>query len=105
MKVLLKLKNINPEDLHDEACECKICRNLCRIMDIKVEYVDAGSKTLSLIYENPTALALAMDELRRIGHPVRFIVKTSKGKLYRRIKEGDWASQKLLREKNNYESA
>ncbi|PIE77959.1 MAG: hypothetical protein CSA15_10295 [Candidatus Delongbacteria bacterium] len=104
MKVLLKLKNVKTTDLHDDVHECKICRNLCRIMNVKVDYVDVKNKSLSLIYETPTALALAMDELKRIGHPVKLIVKKSRGKLYRRINESGMPSQKFFPENRNIQN-
>lgn len=102
MKVLMKLKNLQQSHIHGEACRCKICRNLHRIMDIKVIKIDPEKQTISFIYENPKALPMVIDELRRIGCPVKYIIKMTKGKLYRRIAEHQ-AAQPPLIDSDNYQ--
>lgn len=69
-------------------------------MDVKVTDVDADNNTISLIYENPKTMTIVLDELRRIGHPVKDVIKTAKGKLYRRVQEHNYTLKKLLEEAN-----
>lgn len=85
MKVSMQLNNLNDNDLNSNSCKGRICRNLSRIMDIKVVDVNVKERMISLIYENPKVLPKVKDELRRIGYPVKQIIKTTKGKLYNRI--------------------
>ena len=85
MKVSMQLNNLNDNDLTIDSCKGRICRNLSRIMDIKVVEVNVKERMISFIYENPKALNLVTDELRRIGYPVKKIIKITKAKLYNRI--------------------
>lgn len=86
MQVLMKINNLKANDLNTDWYKCKICRNLARIMDVKVVEVNIDKKTISFIYENPKAFVMVIDELRRIGYPVKDIIKANKAKLYKRIK-------------------
>lgn len=47
-----------------------IVRNLSRIMDIKILDICLESKTLSIVYETPMALAKVKMELKRINAPI-----------------------------------
>ena len=80
----MQVNNLSDNDINTDWYKCKICKNLSRIMDIKIIEVNVENKTVSFIYENPKAYTLVMDELRRIGYPVKEIIKTRKAKLYKR---------------------
>ena len=85
MKILMQLKNLKHDDIHEEECKCKICRNLSRIMDIKIIDVDAKNQTISFIYENPKTVSKVIDELRRIGYPIKYVIKSTRAKLFERL--------------------
>ncbi len=85
MKVLIQLENLTHGTIHEDECKFKIRRNLNRIMDIKIIDVDAKMKTLSFIYENPKTVSKVIDELRRIGYPIRYVIKSTKAKLFKRL--------------------
>lgn len=85
MKVLIKFDQLKNDNLYDTNCEWKICRNLSRIMDVKVVNVNENKHTLSIIYENPKTVSKVIDELRRIGCPIKYTIKTSKAELFRRL--------------------
>ena len=86
MKVLMHLYNMKRADINKDWYKCKICKNLARIMDVKVVNVNFEKRTISIIYDNPKALISVMDELRRIGYPVKDIIKSSKASLTKRSK-------------------
>lgn len=86
MKVLMQLENLKKDtDINNDDDKFLICKNLSRIMDIKVEHVDVKNKTISFIYENPKSISKVVDELRRIGYPIKYVIKTTKAKLFKRL--------------------
>lgn len=55
-----------------KANEGKRCifRNLSRILDIRIVDINLESRTLSFVYDTPSAFTKVKQELRRIGYPM-----------------------------------
>lgn len=70
MKAKLELDNLN-----SESGKFKILRNLCRILDIRIINIDVRKNILSFAYQNQSAFDQVKDELRRLGYPVKKILK------------------------------
>lgn len=65
MRANLKIQNLEK----DENVKV-IKRNLSRIMDIEIAYVDPKRHEVSVIYPLPEVLELVKKELNCIGYPV-----------------------------------
>lgn len=61
MEALIQIERNSPKE------EQMICRNLSRIMDIRILDVDTKAGKILLSYTNPSSLEMAYRELMRIG--------------------------------------
>jgi hypothetical protein len=67
MKAMAYLKNLKCEEEKKT-----ILRNLGRILDIRIIYIDLNNGILFFLYANPMAFEKVKQELLRIGYPIKF---------------------------------